>query len=81
MNISFYFKKYGFELETHELQSFEKFLELFITYNAHTNLSAIRDEEGIIVKHFIDSLYGVELMTQLFPHLHQLRVLDIGSGG
>ena len=54
---------------------FEKFLALFQEYNAHTNLSAIRDEVGIVEKHFIDSV-----MLANFIEFHG-KVLDIGSGG
>lgn len=44
-------------------------------YNGHTNLSAIRTPEGIVEKHFIDSL-----MLGNVVELHG-KVLDIGSGG
>lgn len=50
------FKEYNIELETSEETIFRKFLDLFMEYNAHTNLSAIRTPEGVIEKHFIDSL-------------------------
>jgi len=50
------FKKYDIELEKNELGKFEKFLEIFKEKNAQINLSAIRDDEGIIEKHFIDSI-------------------------
>jgi 16S rRNA (guanine527-N7)-methyltransferase len=50
------FQDHGFELAPEEVQMFDKFLGLFQSYNAHTNLSAIRDESGIIEKHFVDSL-------------------------
>ncbi len=50
------FKKYNLELEDHEIKKFEKFLEIFKEKNAQINLSAIRDDEGIIEKHFIDSI-------------------------
>ena len=58
------FTSHGFELSGVELTQFEKFLELFITYNSHTNLSAIRDAEGIVEKHFVDSLYGIASITE-----------------
>lgn len=57
------FLSHDFELSTVELAQFEKFLTLFIEYNTHTNLSAIRDETGIIEKHFIDSLYGASIIV------------------
>lgn len=69
------FPQYHIELEPSEEAIFRKFLSLFMEYNAHTNLSAIRTPEGIIEKHFIDSL-----MLGNFIELHG-KVLDIGSGG
>ncbi len=69
------FKDYNIELETSEEAIFRKFLDLFMEYNGHTNLSAIRTPEGIVEKHFIDSL-----MLGNFVEL-SWKVLDIGSGG
>lgn len=81
MNTSF--ASHGFELSDTELVQFEQFLSLFIEYNSHTNLSAIRDTEGIIEKHFIDSLYGVSIIQEIiqFSKNPYPRLLDIGSGG
>ncbi len=56
------FSQNGFELSIKESDLFEKYLSAFLEYNAHTNLSAIRDEVGVIEKHFIDSLYGAEII-------------------
>ncbi len=69
------FSNYNIQLTEEEFELFEQFLTLFITYNSHTNLSAIRDKEGIIEKHFIDSL-----MIYRFAK-PEGRLLDIGSGG
>lgn len=75
------FQAHGFELSDTEREQFERFLTLFIDYNSHTNLSAIRDEEGIIGKHFIDSLYGAALIQDMIGNIsHTPRLLDIGSG-
>lgn len=52
------FSQYGFELSSEEEALFSRFLDLFIAYNSHTNLSAIRERDAIIEKHFIDSLFG-----------------------
>jgi len=49
-------KKYKIELDKNELEKFEKFLELFMDKNSKINLSAIREKEAIIEKHFIDSI-------------------------
>lgn len=72
------FTSHHFDLSVEELAAFEKFLILFIEYNTHTNLSAIRDEEGIVEKHFVDSLYGAAIIGE--SDKKNKRVLDIGSG-
>jgi 16S rRNA (guanine527-N7)-methyltransferase len=54
---------------------FERYLSLFLEYNAHTNLSAIRDAEGVVEKHFADSA-----ILSKFETLSG-RLLDIGTGG
>jgi 16S rRNA (guanine527-N7)-methyltransferase len=50
------FKKYDIELDEKELELFEKFLKIFVEKNAQINLSAIREENSIIEKHFADSI-------------------------
>lgn len=67
-------KKYNLELETHELEKFKKFLELFKEKNSQVNLSAIRDDAWIIEKHFIDSI-----MLNVFIEL-EWKVADMWTG-
>lgn len=68
-------EKYNLELESDEREKFEKFLELFIEKNSRINLSAIREPNDIIEKHFIDSL-----MLNIFIELHW-EVADLWTGG
>ncbi len=76
------FSTHHFDLSPEELEKFEKFLTVFIEYNSHTNLSAIRDEEGIIEKHFVDSLYGASIIGEIVGESssRNIKLLDIGSG-
>lgn len=53
-----------------------KLIEVFRKKNAQLNLSAIRDPEGIFVKHIQDSLEVYEIIK--FPP--QSKVADIGTG-
>ncbi|HEX6462738.1 MAG TPA: 16S rRNA (guanine(527)-N(7))-methyltransferase RsmG [Candidatus Saccharimonadales bacterium] len=69
------FEKYKFALNIAQQEKLEQFVELFQAYNARTNLSAIRDPEGIWLKHIADSLMPVNFE----PFAGKL--LDIGSGG
>ncbi len=75
MNLSPLFLSHWITLSLSEEKIFQEFLSLFIAYNFHTNLSAIRDEEGIIIKHFIDSLAVLRAVNL------EGKILDIGSGG
>jgi 16S rRNA (guanine527-N7)-methyltransferase len=53
----------------------ERYLQLLLQTNAHTNLTAIRDPEEIRVRHFEDSLRLLE-----GADFSSKRVIDIGSG-
>jgi 16S rRNA (guanine527-N7)-methyltransferase len=68
-------KKYELELSDAELVKFEKFLEIFMETNSQINLSGIRDAQGIIEKHFVDSL-----MLAIFMDI-EWKVADMGTGG
>ena len=81
-------KKYKIELEESELEKFEKFLDLFMDKNSKINLSAIREKDAIIEKHFIDSIM-LNVFLELSPPLtppskgggQKVKVLDLGTGG
>lgn len=55
----------------------EQLIQLFLAMNQKLNLSAIRDEEGVRVKHIQDSLMLLE--TGLFTAWK--LVIDVGTGG
>jgi 16S rRNA (guanine527-N7)-methyltransferase len=56
------------------MKKFEKFLEIFMEKNSQINLSAIRDKDWIIEKHFIDSI-----MLNVFVEL-EWKVADMWTG-
>lgn len=71
-------KKIDIELNEYQLEKFEKYADFLIEYNKTTNLTAIRDKEGIYLKHFYDSLL-VSVNSQVdFNNINTL--IDIGSG-
>ncbi|MDE1154583.1 MAG: 16S rRNA (guanine(527)-N(7))-methyltransferase RsmG [Acidobacteriaceae bacterium] len=56
----------------------ERYLELLLRWNQKTNLTAVRDPEAIITRHFGESLFAA---CTLAPHLAPGdTVLDFGSG-
>jgi 16S rRNA (guanine527-N7)-methyltransferase len=54
---------------------FEIYLSLFVRWNKKLNLSSVRDEEGIISRHFIESI----AVAQAIPP-QVATLLDFGSG-
>lgn len=69
-----HFQNAWFELTETQNQKFQKFLEIFMTTNSQINLSAIRDEEGIIQKHFVDSIMLTKFCSV------EGKILDLGTG-
>ncbi len=56
---------------------FQLFLDEFVKVNAHTNLSAIREPEEILQKHFLDAVSCVPIMKRFMPS----SLIDVGTGG
>ena len=73
-----FFKKYKIELEKEELEKFEKFLEIFKQKNSQINLSAIRDDNWIIEKHFVDAVMLNIFLD--FLEIENPKVADLWTG-
>jgi 16S rRNA (guanine527-N7)-methyltransferase len=56
-------------------ERFEDYLSLLLRWNARMNLTAIRDEEGILSRHFVESIACARIVP---PGVTTL--LDLGSG-
>jgi 16S rRNA (guanine527-N7)-methyltransferase len=65
---------FGIRLNGDQVAAFDLYLRELLKWNQKINLTAIRSEKGIILKHFLDSL-------SVLPHLFKpSSILDIGSG-
>lgn len=54
------------------------YLDLLLRWNARTNLTAVRDPEEIVQRHFGESIFAAECLR---PHVQEgTEVLDLGSG-
>ncbi len=67
------------EPERDLLQKLELYLELLLRWNARTNLTAVRDEKGIVERHFGESLAVAELLAERID-LNNKVLCDFGSG-
>jgi 16S rRNA (guanine527-N7)-methyltransferase len=65
---------FGIRLSEKQVEAFDLYLRELLKWNQKINLTAIRSEKGIVLKHFLDSL-------SVFPYLSKTpSLLDIGSG-
>ena len=69
-------KNLGVTLSDNQIKSLENYTFELIKYNEHTNLTAIKEENDIYLKHFYDSLTLVKTIN--FNEVENL--LDIGTG-
>jgi 16S rRNA (guanine527-N7)-methyltransferase len=63
------------ELDDGLAQHFEVYLSLILRWNAHMNLTAIRDEDGVLSRHFVESIACARRLPVGIGTL-----LDFGSG-
>ncbi len=67
-------KTFGIYLDEKTVDAFELYLRELLKWNQKMNLTAIRTEKEIVLKHFLDSLSA-------FPYLSSVSsLLDIGAG-
>lgn len=64
----------GISLNEFHVKQFEKYQDLLLEWNEKINLTAITDEQDIITKHFVDSLYCLKYIKP------GDKVIDIGTG-
>ncbi len=69
-------ERLGIAVSSEQLVQFQIHFELLLRWNAKTNLTAIREPEEILRRHFVESAY----LTKVMP-LGPGTLVDIGSGG
>lgn len=67
-------REMGIALDQEQLRKFTLLLDELQKWNRKINLTAVRDEQGIVIKHFIDSLSLVKYLPL------EGTLLDMGSG-
>jgi 16S rRNA (guanine527-N7)-methyltransferase len=63
-------------LDAAQTGRFEEYLALLLRWNARINLTAVRDEDGILARHFVESIACARALPVGIKTL-----LDFGSGG
>lgn len=67
-------KPFNITLSDEKIEMFDKYASLLIEWNAKFNLTAIKDPDGIVVKHFVDSL------AVLSENKLEGSLIDVGTG-
>jgi len=67
-------RELGIVLEPHHLELFEVYVRELLKWNRKVNLTSLRDEEEVAVKHFLDSLTVAPLLEE------EGELLDLGTG-
>lgn len=69
-------KAFGIDLTADQVQQFSQYLDLLLEWNQKINLTAIIEEEEIIIKHFLDSISCI-----IVPAIKKnSKIIDIGTG-
>ena len=74
------FETAGFPLAEEDCRRFALYMELLEKWNRVHNLTAVRDEEGIVKRHFLDSLRVKLCFDKLGIDWEGKDVADVGSG-
>lgn len=58
------------------LSAFLQYRDELLSWNSRFNLTAIKDPEEVLIKHFLDSL----TLLEVYPQSAAIQLLDIGTG-
>src|SRR6266513_4559919 len=67
----------GSALSTAQLERLRAYLDLLLKWNSKINLTAVRDPEEIVTRHFGEALFAAK---RLFQDNQAESVIDVGSG-
>lgn len=70
-------EEWGLILTPDQVEAFELYYRQLVFWNERANLTAITDYEEVQIRHFLDSLSCLQVLTDLAP---EARCIDIGAG-
>ena len=73
-------KEQGIELTETMLTQFSDYAVTLQEWNQVMNLTAIVDDEGITVKHFLDSLLLIDTLKSIEMDTASMKMIDVGTG-
>jgi 16S rRNA (guanine527-N7)-methyltransferase len=70
----------GLTLTTQQLERFQRFMEVLMDWAQRVSLTAIKDEEGIQRRHFLESAALLPVLAEHGFTLREKSLIDVGSG-
>ena len=74
-------KEYGIEIADTQENQLEKYMLGILEYNKSINLTAVKDPDEFIFKHYVDSLTVLMEEKALDFILGTTDIIDVGTGG
>ncbi len=72
-------QKLGITYTENQINCYDTYIKFFTKENQIKNLSSIKVDKEIVIKHFLDSLSGLPYIKDYYEKDYQ--VIDLGSGG
>lgn len=69
-------EKLGIILTKEQLNQFSIYKDYLLEYNSHTNLTSIKDDDDILIKHFLDSI----AFLKFIKIEDNSKLIDVGTG-
>lgn len=69
-------KSFGIDLNENQLNKFKIYMDYLLEYNSHTNLTAIKAPNDIMIKHFLDSI----VISKYVNIKDGSKIIDVGTG-
>jgi 16S rRNA (guanine527-N7)-methyltransferase len=70
----------GLELSSEQLERFQRFYEVLTDWAQRVSLTAVRDEEGVQRRHFLESAALIPTLEEEGFSLRDRSLIDVGSG-
>ncbi len=70
-------EEWGLILTPDQVEAFDLYYRQLVVWNERANLTAITGYEEVQIRHFLDSLSCLQVLTDLSP---EVRCIDIGAG-
>jgi 16S rRNA (guanine527-N7)-methyltransferase len=72
-------QKMGINLHKEQIKKFSRYLELLIQWNQKINLTSLKTPHEIIIKHFLDSISCIKVITK-YINIEEISIIDVGTG-